>query len=578
MCGIAGIWRRERPIDEAECERALSAMDFRGPDAHATFIEGEFGLGSRRLAIVGGPQGAQPFFSGDGSIVVVYNGEIYNHAALAKRFLPEQAWPAEACDGAILPDLFKRLGPSMFRELDGMFGIAVLDRLARRLYLARDRFGIKPLYFTSSEGLFAFASSIGALRNWVRPELDPESLSAYLALGYVPRAASIFKGIQKVLPAHWLCFDGQSLQGERFWAPPERFCSAPEHPLPRPELIAKIAELLRQAITQSLGSDTGLGIFASGGLDSGAVLEIAAQQARERIAHVVTVALLDCPYDESIHAQALARRHGIPCTVAPLDAAGTLRLLPEAVRGLDEPIGDPALIPSYVAAEAMRPHARCVLTGIGGDEVFAGYSRYLRKEGADYFTHMEYFNSAERQTLLARGDIDARKLFEASDHALPGAGADEMIRFDLWSYLSDQILPLCDKVSMFASLEARVPLLGNDLAEFMFQIPANQKLDGGLKSMLKELLRVEYAALGLERPKQGFGAPLHLWLMNQADTLKRSYIDDSSLVAQGYLKGEGLKATWKHLSENIGASNRADKIWLLVTLEAWHRHHLHQPK
>jgi asparagine synthase (glutamine-hydrolysing) len=606
MCGIFG-WVSRDPVPHA-LEAPLAALEHRGPDGRGTWRapDGRAHFGHARLAILDpSPRGAQPSVSGAGQSVFLHNGEIYNFRELRRRMEAEGERFISQTDGEVAHRWLERFGAGGLDGLDGMFALGFWSQRERSLLLARDRLGIKPLYYASIPGGLVFASQPKALLALpaVTARLDPDALSDYLAYGYVPFDRCLFAGIHKLPPAHALLYepDAGRLEVARYWT------------LERREVRDDPRQLragLRRAVESQLVSDVPVGAFLSGGLDSTTVVALAAAGS----AGFPTFSLGYREGDPSdlVHAriasEALGTRHQeeIP------EMDGLEGALSRCAEAYDEPLYDPRALAMLDLARAARRRVKVALSGDGGDEVFGGYGwhetalryearrdRWPRLQGffgaawkeivrpiaghprasrlagsarfiapdfpRRYFAVRGFFSGAEQQKVLGRAPEDVAHLFRRFDRPdLPLT--HRLLWLDLHTYLPDNGLALVDRSTMAAGLEARVPLLDRELVEYAFSLPADRLIrPGATKVAFREAVEPWIPAAILTRPKAGFSPPFRRWIGGPAREPALRVLDRGLLAGDGVIDPAAVRA----LVEG-GAQRRYNKVWLLLNLEAWY--------
>lgn len=552
MCGIAGFVLGADEDPSSRLSRMLASMEARGPDGEGRFIGEGVALGMRRLAILDLPHGQQPFSSLDGKIIAFVNGEIYNHRELRRELEGRGIRFRTSCDSEVLPHAFRVWGPERFASrLDGMFGIAILDRGERTLHLYRDRFGEKPVFYSEGRGGFRFASQLSTLA--VEPELDfeidPTALRQYLALHYVPGSRTITRGIHRLLPGHRLVVDlsgACSMRVERWVDETE----ALRVPRTYAGAVREVRRLVSESVASRMLSDVPLGVFLSGGLDSSAIAAAAGQHSSR--VETFSVGFQDAALDESVHARAVATALGTRHHHFDFDLEACLSVFDEAISALDEPVGDPACLPVHLLSREASKSVKVVLTGEGADELFGGYAYYPDPS-------LEGHRTPRRMQRLRRA-LGARphrvaspspEGFFRSDHTtpsgfpmlttraerealVPAAQADEdtwsaglMERLvgiesaleraqvaDLHSWLPDDLLVKLDRMTMASSLEGRAPYLEPRLARLALALPAPWK--GGAdrrKRVLRDAVAPWLPVEITDRRKQGFVLPMQEWLM-----------------------------------------------------------------
>jgi len=623
MCGFAGLIGGG---DEGDIRAMTARLAHRGPDDEAFYAApaDRLHLGFRRLVILDAAHGRQPMRSADGDLVVVFNGEIYNHRELravlearGHRFVSDHS------DTEVLLHGYREWGEALPAQLDGMFAFAIWDAARRRLFCARDRFGEKPFYYAERPGSFLFASEITALHAHARggDEVDPAGVQKYFAYGYVPAPRSIYRGTRKLPPGGALVFDaatGRTTES-RYW----RFAitaglDAPAHRIPA--LAEELRHLLDQAVRRRLEADVPLGVFLSGGLDSTAILALAAKSRGAAGVDSFTIGFREPSYDESPYARraaaAIGSRHHE--RIVDLDAARAE--LPVLLGRLDEPFADPSLLPTYLLARFAREQVTVALSGDGGDELFAGYDPLLALAPASVYHRLApgpvhsllragvnamprgkgnmSLDFRLRRTLrglsylpalwnpvwlgpLDPGEFTAcfenplppEALFEEALQAWEGCASpnlvDRTLEFYTNFYLPEMILAKADRASMFASLESRAPFLDRDLVAFCQRLPHGYKLRGGQrKFLLKEALRGIVPDFVLARRKKGFGIPLTTWLGALTPA-------SMALPAPAGLRADYAAARWQGF-----VSGREDErlfLWAHLTLQASHQQHVTRP-
>jgi asparagine synthase (glutamine-hydrolysing) len=596
MCGIVGLIDTiEGRVNEGLLATLRDAMMMRGPDGEGHYLDGPVGMAMRRLSIIDLESGWQPFFSREGQIVAFQNGEIYNYRDL-RRQLRERGYEfASQSDTEVLAHGFAEWGiENLLRRLDGMYAIAILDRSKRELHLARDRFGEKPLFYTRSEGRFAYSSSLLALASlpWANDELDPRSIDRYLAMHYVPGDATIFKAIKRVLPG-------------------ERLVVALDDPIPRrhryytPRLDEEkkisdrsLSELIEEAVESRLVADVPVGVFLSGGLDSSVIAAVAAKK-QPRIA-TFSMGFTSASHDESLYARMVAEKIGSDHHHFIFDEESFCALLPRVAAALDEPVGDQALLPLHWLCQEARYRVRVALSGEGADEIFAGYGYYL--------THLK--DSSWRDKLKARlgrsggdglqsltgnaepvtpsgfpllTDIACRQRLTGACNAKMDEweaglldwlnGSIDSLRraaaTDIATWLPDDLLVKFDRMSMAHSLEGRAPYLAPSIVETGLGLPQSQKMTGATSKLA--LRRVASRWLPreiLDRPKQGFVLPMGRWLAQwfEAQSPVRNYFLERPIP--GLDMSEVAQLTAEDLSAGV---NRERLLFAIVLLVEWYQ-------
>ena len=639
MCGIAGRWST-RPAGTS-LGAVLERLEHRGPDDHGTWRSdgGEIELAHTRLSIIDlSPAGHQPMASSDGRVMLVYNGELYNHRELASELRARGHAFRGRSDTEVLLALYSELGAGMLSRLNGMFAFAAYDREARELTLARDAFGIKPLYYSESEAGFAFASELKALTQLapVAPQLDVVALYRYLSFLWCPGTATPLSAVTRVAPGELVRVREGRVVERRSWTRARAAQSSnPERLDPSP---ARVAAALRRAVHRQLVADVPVGAFLSGGLDSSAVATFAREQQPGIDCFTIVPdggpepgEASDLPY-----ARRVARRLGVRLHEVPVSSARMAADLEQMVYCLDEPIADPAPLNVLYISRLARQHGiKVLLSGVGGDDLFAGYRRHhaliregawswlpvpvrrglregsarlarigqhaprgaalhlLTRRAARAFAHADrgvderligYFSWAEPQALRALFHAEHRPRLtpEAQSepllqflHTLPEglAPLEQMLALEQRFFLGDHNLPYADKMSMAAGVEVRVPFLDPDLVELANGIAPELKQHGRHgKWILKQAMIPHLPAEVLERDKVGFGAPWRRWLRGELADWVRDVLSPERLRGRGLFDEHAVIALLDR--DRRGDVDAAYPILGLCCVELWCRHFL----
>jgi asparagine synthase (glutamine-hydrolysing) len=624
MCGIVGKVGTT-PVDEAEILRMCDAIAHRGPDDWGTFVEGGLGLGMRRLSIVDLAGGHQPIANEDGTVVVVFNGELYNYPSLYAELISKGHRFSTRTDTEVLVHLYEEHGEGLVARLRGMFAFAIWDRSRRRLLLARDHFGQKPLFYTEDGARLAFASEMKALLadDPSLAELSPQALDQYLTMRFVHPPETFFARVRALPPAHYMVWENGRARIERYWD----LNYGPKWTLSEVETLDRIDELLAETVKLHLLSDVPIGAFLSGGLDSTLIASYAART----LGSELRTFSMGIPYrdlNELPYAAAVAARYGTQHFAEEVTPS-VVEDLPRLVSALDEP-ADPLSICLLHLAKMTARHVKVVLGGDGGDELFGGYDRYAadrwldayrsvpevvrdavanqvirrlpdqftfksvthklrwvdlmaRKTGGERYSEslqFFWFNEAHRAELYAPGFrkqlLDGRPDGCLLDlYAAPNAmePIDRMMYVDCMSRLPGQSLTILDRATMAYSLESRSPFLDPRFAEFMARVPTSLKIKGRRLRYLERRLGERYLPPEvLRRRKQGFASPLMYILEGEVRALAPRLLLDSELVRAGYLRAERMKQLVdEHLSRRYDHGNR---IWLLLSAEVWYRRYI----
>ncbi len=624
MCGIHGFFHLDGARPNAEWLAKMGdATTHRGPDDSGAHVDGPCAIGMRRLSIIDLSGGHQPIANDDASLVVVCNGEIYNYRELRRELQAHGHHFKTASDSEVVLHGYAQWGERFVERLNGMFGFALWDRRKRTLLVGRDRLGIKPIYWFNDGKRVAFASEAKALLALpkVPREVDQRALAAYLELGYVPAPLSIFRGIQKLPIASVLKISAAGVSIDAYWEPPTAVDPVPN----AAEWAQRVRERLQASVEMQMVSDVPIGAFLSGGIDSSAVL---AFMSRHSQGPVKTYSIgfdggaAERFYNELDPAREVARMFGTDhheILVRP----DVVRLMPKLLWHMDEPIADSAFITTYLVSEFARKDVKVILSGVGGDELFGGYRRYLgehymryvnwlprpARKGAAWLAdmlpsdrHSKWLNysrlaknflgaaaspfteryrayvgafAPENAVGLMRHPPDDR--LDAIAAAFEVSGGDDalarMFAVDARTQLPDDLLMLTDKMTMAASLECRVPLLDHELVELAAQIPASHKVAGGeLKSLMKKALADVLPPQILYRPKRGFGAPMGAWLKGPLSEILASALSRESLEARGLLNPEPVaRLIEDHRANRVDGT---DKLLALLNMEIWCRVYL----
>jgi asparagine synthase (glutamine-hydrolysing) len=622
MCGIAGMIEPEAAMSFAERRELIGlmcyAIEHRGPDDEGFHIDGGVALGMRRLSIIDLFTGHQPISNEDGSIWIVFNGEIYNFRELRDELIARGHTFQTSTDTEVIVHLYEDDGEACVERLRGMFAFAIWDSREQKLFIARDRVGIKPLHYWQEGGTLIFGSEIKSILQHpkVSREINLEAISDFLSFCYVPDPATAFRGIHKLPPGHTLSFKNSRLTTRRYWDfnYPEQTETEPARS--ESYYIEKIQELITEAVRLRLISDVPLGAFLSGGIDSSTIVATMARL-MDRPVKTFSIGFTESSFNELHYARTAARHLGTDhheFVVTP----DVCKLVEEIIWHHDEPFADVSSIPTYIVSKMAREHVTVVLSGDGGDELFAGYERYLvdqkrevfeRVPGfirrnvlmtasrllpraaygknflrhialdpdARYIDSISYFNESKKKNFLSS---DFRRALGAynSDEAFKQVYAaplskeriDHLLYLDSKTYLPGDILTKVDRMSMAHSIEARVPLLDHELIEFVQTIPASLKLRGdSTKHILKRAVRGLVPDEIIDRPKQGFDVPIKKWLNDELRDLLGDTLTDSRTRERGYFNRRAVEAI---LDEHRrGRRDNARHLWGLLTLELWHR-------
>ena len=619
MCGIAGmVVRRDEAIEAEDVHRMCQTIVHRGPDDEGLYVKGAVGLGMRRLSIIDLAGGHQPIHNEDGTVSVVFNGEIYNFPEL-RRELEERGHKFYTrTDTEIIVHLYEEMGADCMKKLRGMFAIALYDERKQSLLLARDRLGKKPLHYALHNGRLLFGSEIKTILA-VAPELaevNPEGLLQYFYFGYIPDPHTAFEKIHKLPPAHWMEYVHGEIRIRPYWDVPEYGT----HPaMSEQECLEELERRLEEAVRIRLISDVPLGALLSGGVDSSIIVALMARVSSQPV-KTFSIGFQAEQFNEAEYARLVARKFGTDHHELILDP--NLEETLTSLSGmLEEPFGDASMLPTYYVCRMARQQVTVALSGDGGDELFAGYDRYLiamerskfdqiprwlgrfyRDQVHDrvpsgmygknlawnaslnprdrYLDDVSFLPALHRerhlftQEFLERAEQLPDPLHQWQqyyDHAPAKDRLSRLMYLDMKTYLTADILAKVDRMSMATSLEARVPMLDHKFVEWVAALPVEWKFRAGTrKYVLKKLAeRLGVPPELLHRRKQGFQLPLVDWMRSETkDQFLRVLLEPKTLQ-RGYFKPEAVRAL---VDEHVrGRRNRSGMLWRMLVLELWHR-------
>jgi len=601
--------------DRARLEAMSATLVHRGPDAAGDVVEGPVALASRRLSIIDLAGGDQPIWNEDGTVVVVQNGEIYNHLELMHELRRAGHAYRTHSDTETLVHLYEEHGLDFARRLRGMFAIALWDANRRWLVLARDRYGIKPLYYRTAGGALEFASEVRALP---RGEIDLDALEAFLAFNSIPGPYSIFRDVRKLPPGHLLVWEESgATRLERFAHPGP----VPESELrddDEAELVEELRARMRDSVRAHLLADVPVGVLLSGGVDSSILAALAAQETSEAV-HTFTVGFAERSFDERDDARLVAQRYGTNHHELLLHPEPTL-LLPTLADAFDEPFADSSALPTYLVSQLAADHVKVALSGEGGDELFGGYYTYAADLLADRFGALARLASPLVERLpssSSRASFDYRaKRFVRAAHLPPlerhhawkeifstdvraeltgsqrafdpvdlyraryaeSEGAEELARLqdvDFAVYLVDDLLVKTDRASMAHSLEARVPFLDPIVTNFAFSLPQRQRVRGlSKKVLLRKAAEPLLPREVVHGRKRGFSIPAAAWLRGDLAPLARSTLSPETLRRQGFFRPQPVT---RLLDDHVaGRVDNSRQLWGLLAFTLWYERHVEQ--
>jgi asparagine synthase (glutamine-hydrolysing) len=629
MCGICGILHTDaaRHVESEIVRRMTDAIVHRGPDDDGYFFAGPVGLGMRRLSIIDIEGGKQPIANEDGSIRVVYNGEIYNHRDLRRRLEAAGHSFATRADTEVVVHAYEEHGIGCLERLRGMFGLALWDESRRELLLAVDRFGIKPLYYAATSEGISFGSELKCVVRsaLVKPDLDTDALGQYFTFSYIPPPATIFAGVRKLAPGTLLRWSPErGAEACQYWESPRDPVDAGR---PRVESQSLLRAALLDAVRSHLVSDVPVGAFLSGGIDSSAVVALMAEAAPDRV-RTFSIGFADPRYSELDKARAVAQRYGTDHHELVVEPQ-SVELLPTLAAHFDEPFADSSALPTYHVSRLARRHVKVVLSGDGGDELFLGYTlfrglklaekaqslpeplrralaglpRYMprtpspfvndrcalllkrvadtmappelafkRKISAPGLDAVRPLLSAEFGSELAQSNPFAivDSWLERYETANGGHPLERFVHTGFQTSLAGDMLVKVDRMSMANSLEVRVPFLDHLLAEHVATIPVDRRMPGWrLKGLLKDTLADALPKEILNSPKRGFTVPLAGWFRGDLEAYAREVLLSPDVARRGFLDTKGVENMLVRHRE--GASNLGTNIWALLMFELWCR-------
>ncbi|MGH7392611.1 MAG: asparagine synthase (glutamine-hydrolyzing) [Candidatus Rokuibacteriota bacterium] len=630
MCGITGIVFSDRahPVDRDLVRRMTSTLAHRGPDADGYLFDAGAALGHRRLSIIDLSTGDQPIYNEDRTRAVVFNGEIYNFRELRAELQARGHRFATVSDTEVIVHAWEEYGDDCIGRFRGMFALALWDARRRRLLLARDRVGKKPLYYAHDGERLVFASELKAILvdPSVKRVLNAEAIDDYLSFGAVPAPRTIYHGLAQLPPAHYLVWEDGRVEVTEYWD--LAFQEAPERS--EASWLEELEAVIGDAVRLRMISDVPLGAFLSGGVDSSAVVAAMAAQSARPIA-TTTVAFNERAFNEAAHARAVAASLGTDHRELLVEPRAA-EILPKLVWHLDEPFADSSALPTYYVSWAARQRVTVALSGDGGDEVFGGYEwRYrlnllehavrrrlprsfrrgvlapmaavwpkadrlprplrwkffLRNVSLDreqaYFHDMSLFTPGDKQQLLSP---DFRRVLRDHDpfalfarHFARARDLDPLSRIlyvDTKAYLANDILVKVDRMAMANSLEVRSPLLDHKVMEFAATVPSRLKFRGPTsKYLLKRYVEQRVPPAVVHRPKMGFAIPLGAWLRTDLRPLAEDLLLSPRAVQRGYFSPERVRGLWD--AHQGGRRDHAHPLWALMMLEFWHRLFVDQP-
>lgn len=634
MCGIYGYVSSRGGIQPEILRRMGDTLRHRGPDDEGEWIrhseELAVALGHKRLSIIDLTSAAkQPISDEDGKIWLTYNGEIYNFRELRSELAAKGHTFKSTSDGEIIVHLYEEMGAACLERLKGMFAFALWDETQQSLFLARDRIGKKPLHYAIYDGGIAFASEIKALLKHpkVVKEIDLSALNKYLTFEYVPAPATIFKSIKKLEPGHYLSYQNGKSEIKKYWDIP-----LADYPIgfkTEDEYAEELRDILERAVRSRLVADVPVGVFLSGGIDSGVIAALAAKA--DRKIECFSIGFDEPSFDESSHAKSIAKALGLNHRLKIFNTREMLDNLDELPNFLDEPLADASILPSYLLSKVASERLKVALSGDGGDELFAGYPTYqahriityydllpetlknsvkalaawlpvshgnistdfkikqfLRGAGVSpeirFFMWMGSFTESEKKGLLSsdvRAALAHENTYEDVFAYIRESGLNKdlerILYLSMKLYLQDDILVKVDRAAMANGLEVRCPLLDQELVEFACRLPMQYKLHG-----LKTKYLLKKAAAGIlpdsiiNRKKKGFGIPISKWLTGELKSYMLDYLGEERIKRQGYFNYPYIKGLIDdHLHKR---KDHRKLLWTLLIFQIWHDRVFENPR
>jgi asparagine synthase (glutamine-hydrolysing) len=621
MCGICGFMAKPScSVDQGLLTRMTRRLGHRGPDDEGYYVDPSIGLGMRRLSIIDLLTGHQPMTNEDRTLWLVFNGEIYNFRELRTRLSSRGHHFSSQSDAEVVIHAYEEYGDQCVDHFNGMFAFALWDAPRRRLLLARDRLGIKPLYYWASKDQLVFGSELKAVMTCadVPRQIDPIALDQFLTLEYIPSPRTIYQGVNKLPPGHRLIFQDGRARLEPYWD-----ISFGNGPIREECCRETLWGLLQDAVRLQMVSDVPLGAFLSGGIDSSTVVALMHEVTQDSL-QTFSIGFGDVTYNELPYARTVATRFGTQHHEKILEP-DLADLAERLVRHLDEPLGDFSILPTYLVSELARESVKVVLTGDGGDELFGGYDTYVAQQWDGRYRRLPamlrtwalpalmrrvppqpakkgLINKAKRfvegsalppslqhvRWMIFLNDADKEMLYTPSlQEALDGhsttslfesylqrvAHADPLAQqqyVDVKTYLADNILTKVDRMSMATSLEVRVPLLDHRIVEYALNLPPHLKLRRGrTKQILRQTMESRLPGSVLKKPKQGFSMPMKHWLRSSLRPLMLDLLSEETLHCQGYFDPSTVTCWMReHLD---GRADHSHRLWALIVFELWHQ-------
>ncbi|MFH1337338.1 MAG: asparagine synthase (glutamine-hydrolyzing) [Nanoarchaeota archaeon] len=587
MCGIIGF---AGFMDRVLLKNMADVIRHRGPDDHGYFFDKNISLGARRLSIIDIKGSKQPIYNENKDIVLVFNGEIYNFQKLREELHQLGHNFSTDGDGEVIVHLYEQYGEECVTKLNGMFAFAIWDARKKKLFIARDRLGIKPLYYTQIGNRFLFGSEIKSILQYrgYKPDTDRNALSDYLTFRYVPGPLTMFKNIFKLLPCHTLTYQDGKVETKKYWYFAFNSTNKSED-----FYVKTLKNLLEDSIKSRLISEVPLGAYLSGGLDSSFVVGLMSKISQEPI-NTFTVTFDDIEFNEAPYAKSIAEHFNTNHRSLEVKQK-SINILPKVIYHMDEPVSDPATIPTYMMAELTKKHVTVVLTGEGSDELFGGYPQYraamidkklgpfrkiipkltkndlMKRFDQDYTDWISIFTEKEKQELLKEKPEKNNTVIQRP------YDLNQLLYFDIKQWLPDDLLTKIDKTTMAHSVEARVPFLDHIMVEFAGTVPPKYKT-----GMRQEKIIIRKAMQGIvpketiNRKKQGFHVPIEKWFQGELKEVAQNMLSESVIEKRGYFQYPYVKSLLNKFDSSPKYYSR--QLWNLFNLELWHRIFIDQEK
>lgn len=622
MCGICGFTRQGNNDSDEIIEEMKSVLAHRGPDDQGTFSDMDVVLGHRRLSIIDLAGGKQPLFNEDRTICVVFNGEIYNFVELRNALKKDGHRFSTQSDSEVLVHLYEKYGRNMTKHLTGMFAIALWDSKKKRLFLARDRYGQKPLYYAERKGQLIFASEMKSIccHPNVKRQIDPDALRRYLAYEYIPAPWTIFRNVYKLEAGFSITFEGGQLTKQCYWD--YRVGAVPRYHGNFRDCQVKLVHYLEQAVEQQLISDVPVGVFLSGGIDSSTIVALLSKKIPPDKIKTFSIGFEERSFDETSYARMVAGHFGTSHHEAVFREPMLVSMLPKVTAQFDEPFADASAIPTYFLSQFTRQHVTVAIGGDGGDELFAGYDTFtaqriagtlewlppwfvrhmimgmvkflpmsdvnmsLRFRAHKFFTHLHtapilrnqlWLGALEEKRherlLIEKGSGTVYGELQDLEQATKGmSDTDALMYAYIKTYLQEDILTKVDRASMAHGLEVRSPFLDHHLGDFVAGIPVRWKMRGLTgKYILKESVKHLLPEKVIKRSKKGFGIPKSKWLKGVLREQAEESFSENNLKQQGLFRPEYVRKLWReHLNKE---KDNQKELWTLFMFDQWFQMH-----